>query len=219
MCEDASIDTRKTYGQANTEGELPADPNAPLRNMNFGPWFYKGGLFIGAVADGANDASGTARIQLYVDHGDVTDYDLAAVSLFDMGKPSNMTGSMTMGLYLPDSGDGHLDTTESTVKWDTRWDITPGSQGTAPWHEHAYRTASLTDGNSDDYVCLRTLLPGTLNTGHTLTGICLAVVDEPEHPSSTYWHYFASREHEDSDQAFPRNDCAPRVWVSREPAP
>lgn len=66
FCNDASIDTRVSYGPANVEGRLEPDPNWELRNLNFGSWKWNGGLFVGHIPQGwFKDRSGLARSQLW----------------------------------------------------------------------------------------------------------------------------------------------------------
>jgi hypothetical protein len=64
-CADASIDTRRGYGDPDRDGAQVADPNSDLRNLNFGGWIFKGGLFVGNMPRSSGDRSGTARIQLF----------------------------------------------------------------------------------------------------------------------------------------------------------
>ncbi|RYG18288.1 hypothetical protein EON82_22815, partial [bacterium] len=64
LCEDASVDSRRTFGESNSQGELTPDPNAPATELNFGSWNYKGGLFVGQVYP-QYDRSGAAKVQLY----------------------------------------------------------------------------------------------------------------------------------------------------------
>lgn len=43
----SSIDSRKLYGQSNTDGEITFDPNTDPIHQNFLSWYYRGGLFAG----------------------------------------------------------------------------------------------------------------------------------------------------------------------------
>lgn len=225
-CFDASIDTRRTYGQPNKAGQLPADANAPLREINFGPWDYKGGLFVGNIPSSDKDASGTARTQLYVQGGSeyASTYAFASLSLFDQGKPNDsaISGGFDLGLYFPSSSDTNLATTENTVKWSNKWNITAGdvSSSSTDWSQHPFKVHTLTNGNSNDYINIP-LTPSPTGTkpAMALSSICLGIVNEQEEvdTQSKLWHYFASREYQ-SGSTFPRNDCAPRVWLIVEPS-
>lgn len=58
-----SLDSRRVYGKANLDGELPGDPNAELSTNNFQPCVYKGGHFVGNMPYGSShDQSGTSRL-------------------------------------------------------------------------------------------------------------------------------------------------------------
>lgn len=218
---DASIDTRKTYGQPNKDGELPADPNAPRREVNFGGWKYKGGLFVGNMPEGGKDVSGLARSQLWVQGGSTyaSTYDFAALSLFDTGKPldSGITGALDLGVYIPSSSDTNIGSTDADVTWATAWSITPGTVNTggSSWTSSAFSGTTLSSTGTDDYVCLPLSADGgNIHPAHCLDWLCLAIQDESTFVSgsSTAWHYFASSEYE-TGSTFPLNDCAPRVWV------
>jgi len=225
-CEDASIDTRKTYGQPNKGGELPADANAPLREVNFGPWDYKGGIFIGNIPSTASDASGTSRLQLYVQGGSTyaSTYEFASLSLLDRGKPSDSTvaGNIDTGIYFPSSSDTNLSVGEGSVTWSSKWSITPGAVDTmsSDWTQHPFVHKTLTNGDSGDYISFPLCsAAGTTKPAMGLYDICVAIVSEQDAIDfgSKCWHYFASREYEDSGAAFPRSDCAPRVWLITAP--
>lgn len=207
-CADASVTTRKTYGQPNLAGELPADANAPLRNVKFGSWEYRGGLFAGNMPTLARDHSGTARMDFFPSGG--SSYNsactLAALSLFDQGKPtvSGVSGAIDLGLYTSTIPSG---VTESNVTWDTQCSMTPGAvdTGSTNYNIHPYDHLTLTDGNSDDYIVIQA-------PTNNLEALVLALVDESSYSSSTLWHYFAAKEYQ-SGSTFPRSDCAPRVWL------
>lgn len=220
-CYDASIDTRKTYGQANKAGELPADANAPLRHMNFGVWDYKGGLFLGNMPASGKDASGTSRTQLYVQSGSgyVSTYTFASLSMLDLGKPSDSatSGAIDTGIYFPGSSDSNLTTGETAVNWDTKWNITAGDPATGTpvdYSLHPFIHKTLTNGNSNDFVSFPLCKLGDTTPSMALSNICVAMVGEQNiiDYGTKCWHYFASREYE-TGSTFPRSDCAPRVWL------
>jgi len=221
-CYDASVDTRRTYGQPNKAGEQPGDPNAPLRSVNFGSWDFKGGVFLGNMPTLGADHSGTARTQLYVQGGSTysSTYLFAALSLFDEGKPndSSISGAIDAGIYFPSSSDTNLSVGEGDVTWPTQWQsITPGavSSTSTDYTQHPYYDITLTDGNSNDYAVFQLTKVGGTKPSMALSNICLAIVDEATTVSYSFqcWHYFASREFQNTSSAFPKNDCAPRVWL------
>jgi hypothetical protein len=220
-CNDASLTTRKTYGQPNKGGELPADPNAPLRHPNYGNWDFKGGLFVGNMPAGDKDASGTSRADFFVQGGSshTSTYEFAALSIYDQGKPSDTytAGNFELGLYIPSSSDSLFSSlTDSNVNWDYQWSITPGDVSTSTdYTQHPFSHATLTNGNSDDYVVLPIVGPGGVTKPTAaLTGDCLAIVDEATvvGADTKCWHYFASSEYQ-TGSTFPRSDCAPRIWL------
>jgi len=235
-CQDAGLTTRRTYGNPGTSGELPADPNAPLRNPNYGSWFFSGGLFVGNMPAAGSDASGTARTDLFVQGGSdyfsfdgstyVPNYDFAVLSVYDMGKPSNsgLTGAIDVGLYVPGSSDPLLTSlTESTVTWSNQWAINPEgvSTGSTDYATHPFTDKNLTDGSTDDYIIFPMSLiamPGggsPIQVPNCLTGICLAIVNEASTISAgtECWHYLASREYAGQQSSFPGIDSFPRVWL------
>lgn len=203
-CTDASVTTRRTYGQPNREGELPADPNAPLRSVNYGPWDFKGGIFVGNMGSG-KDMSGTSRTDLFVAGGSTydQDYTLAALSVFDKGKPSlsGLSGSLGdgVGVYIPTST-GSL--TESTVDWDHQLSINPlaYSSTSTTYNENPFSYVNVTDGNSDDYCIFDLPTSTSAHPNNSLFALALAIVDEANfisaHSSSNYWHYFSSKQYE-----------------------
>jgi len=207
-CGDASVTTRKTYGQPNGGSGIPAtDPNAPLRNVKYGGWTYNGGLFVGFMPALGQDASGTARADFFVTTEDpnYANSPVAGLSLFDMGTPqagasgeyTGLSGGFDVGLYVSSvpSGLG-----ESSVDWANQLSITP--DGSYASH------ISLTDGSSNDYLVF-SFPPGSV-------GMALAMVNESNYTSgsSMYWHYFASDGYKGALGAngFPFDDSEPRVW-------
>ncbi|RYG43997.1 hypothetical protein EON79_15860, partial [bacterium] len=118
-----SIDTRKTFGQPNLEGELPGDANAPPAEINFHGWKHKGGLFIGHAPWSYNDQSGLSRIQIS-SPGD-TGVKAAILSMFQQGYHSRFTTALNVGVYFPAATDPNLDVAASSARWPNRWNIAP----------------------------------------------------------------------------------------------
>ena len=188
-----SIDSRKVYGQPNLDGELPADPNAELRNPNFLNWSYRGGLFLGNAV--GRDASGTARIQGWVPAANFTNLLMSSLTVRALGCPTGYAAP-TVQAYVPSASDPNLATTAPTVTWATAWNLgsaaplgPPLGVGAIPMGEYLHFRR---DGD--------------------LARIGLALADESAATSggSPYWLYFANAVYEAD---FPLPDSRPRVWT------
>ena len=216
LCEDTSIDSRRIHGVPNAEGQLPgADPNAEHRNLNFNPWFFKGGLFIGKMNLTSGDQSGTARIQLYANGTVSANSRLAVLSMVPLGSPRNSISSqMTVKAFKPDVNDANLNISYETVTWAERWGL---PQGYAP-------------GVPGDQVELPNGIPNPLIYTNWLTGISLIGsdpmselsvrkiglfnIDESAPSNGNFWCYFSSKEFEAQNlNSFPLNDSRPRIWL------
>ena len=228
--EGVSADSRKVYGKANLDGELPGDPNAEITNNNFVPWTFKGGHFVGNMVYGSSrDQSGTARTQLRLANmSDANEYLVACLTLFTTGlRGNNAPGSI--GLYRPSASDPNLNQGFDTI-WSTRWNLTPGNPNpvagdfsTQPYYTQAPATTVASEYGQLQY--LNWQLPyvnyvwkteyggsGNLNDDNMWTHFGLTQNDE----SPTTWQYFASEWIESiSGQQFPLNDSRPRVWKVR----
>lgn len=212
VCADAAIDTRRGHGQPNLAGELPGDPNAPARPINFGAWNYRGGLFVGNMPVLTGDQSGLARTQLYVPSGGQGSLRLATLSLYDFGSPANAYG-LSLGAYLPSASDPNLNVGESTLTWDSKWtSIAPRDTiGSPP--DDARDPISKLDltGAGGDYRNLPLQRTDSLPPTMALSRICLAMTAE-SFEDGPYWRYFGSNEYASGFTTFPRNDSGPRVW-------
>lgn len=196
---DASMDTRRGYGDPSRDGGVIADPNSALRNLNFGGWVFRGGLFIGNIAWPYQDKSGTARIQLWPQNTstvDPADRVYATASMFDLGGPPTLTGGDNnpypglevpiLGNFVPVSTDANLGQTESTVTWERRWtvydredltpNILPDGSYIADTGDVIY-TVSLGMNQDDDCG------PGGLYWNFPLTA------SYPD-PNNSYWAYY-----------------------------
>jgi hypothetical protein len=217
LCNDASIDSRKAFGQPNLEGELPGDPNAEARSVNFGPWFYKGGLFVGNMPFASGDQSGTARTQLYVASGGTGTLLGATLSMLDRGTPKQATGGCEIGVYVPAATDANLASAENTVTWSNRWNVLPRSTPSDPkdFSQDPISAFSFSTSTVNDYA--NWSLNGTFSVVPTmaLSRLCLALTYEPDYinQGAAAWRYFGSKEHQALlASQFPDNDCQPRVW-------
>lgn len=239
-CDDASIDTRRGYGQPNREGQMPADPNAALRNIRFGSWTFSGGLFAGNMAAGSNDRSGAARIQLWPPSNvtsissSATDPDLGGpnfytLTLTDMDKPAGVSGP-TLGAWVREASDTNAASTESTVSWATRWlSITTDDHGSGSGpgtYDQDWTMARFIRGSSDYGSGQGPFInwPLTLTSLSVFDGadaydnlpyqlgISVGLVDEANSLGATVWRYFASREYAATQSTFPKNASRPRIW-------
>jgi hypothetical protein len=233
---DAAVDSRKGYGQPNREGQFPADPNAELRNVNFGDWVFKGGMFIGNVPSSSGDRSGTSRFQLFdplafSPQDQYTIPRMTVATVYQAGKTSAFSGAMTIGIFAP------LTTTsesESDTTWATKWNIVPRasipSNGTYEQNKDPWRKFTIADGDQPGLLSVSMTkvfdAPHVVN-GNTIykttwstpvfPGLCYALHDEQTLVDSNFsaWRYFADKEFEvvNSD-LLPTSyrDLAPRYW-------
>ncbi|MGV3615284.1 MAG: hypothetical protein ACO1SV_08115 [Fimbriimonas sp.] len=211
-CGDASVDSRKAYGQPNLAGELPGDPNAPPRPINFGGWVYKGGLFVGNMPAATRDQSGMARLQLYVPSGGSGAVRLATLSLFDLASPSIAPGAI-VGAYLPSATDTNLSVGAGAVTWDTKWgSVQPRATPSSPPDDARDPLVSMTlTGTGSEYRNFPLNRNDAVPASMALSKICLALTDEDPN-DGPYWRYFGSSTYQGSHSTFPLNDCGPRVW-------
>ncbi len=234
--EDTAVDSRKGYGQPNREGQFPADPNAELRNINFGDWIFKGGMFVGNMPQSAGDRSGTARFQLWEPTIETQVPRMTIFTVYQYGKPSHVNGAMTVGLYGPLPGpDIYIG--EAGTTWENKWDITPRaaipSGGSFEQNKDPYKKfvidgltgAGLISTNITKVFDKMHPSPGnpTLmfpkTTWETINypGLCLALHDEQSLVDQGWsgWRYFVDKEFQPLVQdviptAF--RDLAPRIW-------
>ena len=230
--EGISTDSRKVYGKANLDGELPGDPNADPSTNNFQPWIFRGGHFVGNLPySSAKDLSGTSRTQLRLTTmTDNTNYIAGCLSCFASGtRGSNSPG--TIGLFRPLSTDSHLNQGLTTI-WDTKWDVTPGGTQSGPgdFNKAPYYTVTpntTTPGTmaADQMNYVNWQMPPTSLIWQTAYGgdgnplhkdmwqyFDLCQTNE----SATAWQYFGSTWLEGvTGQMFPFTDSKPRIWKIR----
>lgn len=233
---DASISTRKGYGQPNREGQVKADPNSDLRNFNFNTWDHKGGLYVGNVPSSTGDRSGAARLQLWTGiQSNEPQPVMSILSLLGLGSPSIANQDQTVGLFLPAASDPNINVPPSAATWGNRWDIVPRSAPTDPlnpdYTRDPFRKRVLNSGLANDYVCFSLttakdvwksdlLLYDRYETEQVtlldrVGRLVLAPHDEAAwlagSPSS--WKYFASLEFASlAHTVYPQTDCTPRLW-------
>jgi hypothetical protein len=224
--ETISVDSRRVYGKANLDGELPGDPNADLGNNNFQPWIYKGGHFVGSLAYGSSkDQSGTARTQLRTTvTPNYTYYIASCVSLLSTGTRGTFSPG-TIGLYRPSATDPNLNSGLQTT-WANKWNLNPGQAQQAPGNFTNVPYYSVTPTTSTQFEYLNWQLPyrsqlwQTQNGGNgnplggsanwTHVGLC------QNNEYALTWQYFGSVWNEAiQNQMFPQTDGRPRMWVLR----
>lgn len=196
-----SIDSRDVYGQPNLDGELPGDPNADLRNVNFSGWSYKGGLFVGNAPSGSGDQSGTARIQAYVPPATFTQALGSSVTFLALGRPSKFPSAAAYKAYVPSINDLNLNTLPATVTWKTGWSLSDatavgtGDDLTGSFPSNEYSRCFFTGDASRVLVAL-----SSEATIVSQGGGC--------------WQYFSSPGYEAQfPNTFPVNDSRPRTWT------
>lgn len=226
-CDDASIDSRRSYGQPNTEGILPgADANAPYRAINFGDYRFKGGLFVGKTS-GSPDRSRTARLQLWPQGvTSLTDVKAACVSVFALNQPTGFTGTQSYGAYVPKTDSANLTQTELTATWEKGWTIDPAVSGSSgddrtQTHHFALDVLSIPTGDQNHIWSWNLTYPSSVTDlvpPKVGSAVCIALADE----SSSYaytWRYFASKEYiaalpsSSPYNAFPANDARARLFL------
>lgn len=143
-CDDAAVDSRRTFGQPNAEGIIQPTENDPYSTLNFGSWKYNGGLYVGVMQPRSvtTDRSGVARIQLWPQGSAPSSSTVfATVTLRYLGKgkyrspntypvgtalpAATEAGFPDIGAYVRAPSDSNAARTDSDVDWDTRWGIDP----------------------------------------------------------------------------------------------
>lgn len=216
-CYYSSIDTRMLYGQPNIDGILPGnDPNAEQRNLNFYPWIYRGGLFVGRGPT-SKDQSGVARIQLYPE-STFGSHNFAVVAMYDLGAPAS-SGTLKLEASVPSKSDSHISTAYTGVTWATRWlrdTVTRGADA------FSVELSSATN----DYVTWRLPVNSEVGSASPLPAKIIIARDvslyEPEDEDEYVgyedglgyaWRYFLSRDYQSAASALPFTDGAARVWT------
>jgi len=224
--EGISLDSRRVFGKANLDGQLPGDPNADTGYNNFQPWIYKGGHFVGNMPEGSsNDQSGIGRTQLrYTGTMPSSIYIGSALAMFNMGQRGTVS-SGTIGVYRPFLGtptppvppDPNLDAGLSAY-WLTKWVLEPGQ---TPANDYDYTRKPFYSMNPQavgvsQYVNwqlpYKKGAPGSpdyVNEMWKYVGLCQN--NEAQH----VWNYFGSTWFSTDPLSvgiFPNNDCHPRIW-------
>ncbi len=221
--ETISLDSRRVFGKANLDGELPGDPNADASNNNFQPWVFKGGgHFVGNMPYGSShDQSGTARTQLRLTSAlPGTDYVASCLTLFNTGTRGS-TPAGSIGLYKPYvatpgtsySDDPNLNTGLLTI-WGNKWNIAPGT-GTVPpepspidFTTTPVFTLSPQSTDASNYLNWQVPYRSAITTTRYMGNGNASDV------ANNFWKYFAICSNNEAipGQQFPMNDSRPRLW-------
>ncbi len=210
---DGPIDTRLVYGEPNDDGWY-ANANGMLRYVNFNPWIYKGGLFVGNMPVATGDGSGKARSQFWfadLDEDDEEHLQFMNFSVAHMGPPKfsdtslptelKHQGEVSIGLWAGVEQQGHTGVTESTATWENRWvlsgDPWPPEAGSSP----AGVELPVWTEDSEDYLNFPLTLVDNFEEGlgsmthkdNAFTRLFLALVDEAAFTNAR-WRYFVSKE-------------------------
>lgn len=211
---DASVDERVGYPDDGNS----TDPNSGSGFLNFGSSIYKGGIFAGKFAAN-NDHSGESRIQLgFTMPGD--GYLFATLSMMYLGCPSNGSGTLVLGVFIPSSPGSW---SEGTVKWDTKFDVQPRSDhGSYSWDmsKDPLSTVSFPMTGSTypqfEYAnwTLQRYDEPTYPVPESYANVCIAALD----PASPTWAYFSDKEYAalydaDSSAEASKKASAPHLWA------
>jgi hypothetical protein len=218
------VDSRRCYGDPDRDGSLIADPNAAPRYPQFMNWLYQGGLFVGNMAYSTGDQSSTGRTQFDFPPAtgdDQTKLRASALSCYYTQCPSNATGSLTVGVYLPLLGGVAPYSWPSPTQ--TTWVVAPRATASSPpnYADDPVDTVSLTSSSTAGYCTWSLMQIATSGTQlvATFEGLqefyVLCVADEPDFVSAgdTAWRYFSSPSYQ---ALFPTTpllaDSQPRIW-------
>lgn len=234
---DGAVDSRRGYGQPNREGQFPADPNAELRNINFGDWTFKGGMFVGNMPSSSGDRSGTSRVQLLRSTvaNITTPARMMVVTVYQMGSPTNITGSMDIGLFGPPSG-ADLMIEEDEFTWSNKWNVVPRASIPSGYSyeqdKDPYRKFTVSASDAAGFLSVsltkvydvaQTPVGGITPYRTTWStpifgGIIYALDDEQTKvdANNTWWRYIADKEFVSTNfqDVIPTSfvDMAPRIW-------
>lgn len=218
LCAAASVDSRKGFMDPHADGSEEPSGNEFYRNLNFGSYLYRGGLFLGNMEWQGGDQSGLARILLWPASGDsVTTYMGMGVSLLGTGKRGFLDPQGYSELGFPSSVAYAASViqnpapVEGTATWDYQWTFTT-TESDDTWvapiatSDYTTWTVSRLDGGGN------LVIPQNATTN-------LTIALEDEATESESWAYFAGDEYEalatsgSMNLGFPFTDCKPRLWI------
>lgn len=195
-----SVGSRRTYGQPNLEGELPADANAPLRNPSYASWVYKGGLFAGNAPQSSGDLSGTTRIQLYLTStAGFVEPIHSTVALLHLGHGGNFSQSPNLSLSKPSTTDPNLSVTLASAVWENRWDLAQAEK-----LDQLLIDSTVPAG---EYACFQA------KGLHQKVIVHLKDEQLLIDSGQAYWRYFANVPYAQASGLLTVDEAQPRIWV------
>lgn len=233
---DAPVDTRLVYGEPNDDGWY-ANANGMLRYVNFDPWVYKGGMFVGNMPMATGDGSGKSRSQFWFDalsNDDQTYLQFMNFSVAHVGPPAmsteNLPGSLNhkgdvwIGAWAGAEQQGFTGITESTATWENRWDLSgsawPPSNNPETIPPGVKFDAWSTNSVKDYANFQLTTVSGTGTMTHNsnaFTKTVLALIEESTFTDAR-WRYFISKESAHNgwpaNSGFQSQDLKPRQWAA-----
>jgi hypothetical protein len=223
-----AVTTRKLFAVPNQDGAVPGDPNGRLRHVGFPHWTYKGGLFVGVIADDnpAKDRSGTARIQ---GRFQTTIDDSHRLMVLSMASPGRWTapgahGHLEVGLYFPRADSQNLGVDVGSMNWENRWAIAPKGEHGAwrEFNETPFSVVRFTHESPDkeyaNFPMPKFYPPYQLPEAYGETAksmFALCAPEESPYPPTQSWRYFASDEFEGEHASGFEADSRPRIWTVR----
>lgn len=237
---DASIDTRKDYGDPglrdNLDEHVASDPNNVATYVKFGASEVFGGLFVGciplqSVDHPQSDRSGLSRIQLRAPYNTTQDGTplLVTPSLLQIGFATAFPNRLPLTCAVPQN-DANFDKAEAETNWSVKWDL-GGTNGTyylcSDLQASVQTYAKYQISKQYDYVSSAlgsNALCGSGNSGSQAAPALRAAFlldDELNQQNEIVngtlngsWRYFASKEwvagHPVNDYT---QDALPRFWV------
>jgi hypothetical protein len=231
---DGPIDTRLVYGEPNDEGWY-ANANGMLRYVNFNPWIYKGGLFVGNMPTATGDGSGKSRSQFWFDNLSQDDEDYLQFmnfSLAHVGPPAfsnenfpshlNHKGEVSIGLWAGVEQQGHTGVTESTATWENRWVLSGNPWPPESGNDPAGVQLPAWTAGSENYLNFPLSLVDPESAAMThkddaFTRLFLALANEAAFTDAR-WRYFVSKESAHNgwpaNSGFQSQDLKPRQWAA-----
>lgn len=233
---DAPIDTRLVYGEPNDDGWY-ANANGMLRYVNFDPWVYKGGMFVGNMPMATGDGSGKARSQYWFDALTNDDQDYLQFMNFSVahaGAPAmstqnlpgtlNHKGAVRIGAWAGSEQQSFQGITESTATWENRWNLSGNAWPPSPDPETIPPGVLFNEWSTNstmDYANFQ--LSSVSSTGtmthnsNAFTKTVLALIEESTFTDAR-WRYFISKESAyngwPSNSGFYSQDLKPRQWAA-----
>ncbi len=229
---DGPVDSRLMYGNPNdTWSTLSA--NGTLRNLNFNPWIFHGGLFVGNMPLDTGDRSGFARTQLWFPaiSGGPNYLQYAHVALAHLGfwpvpsgsgNPNTLQPWRAIDVALWSAPSTETET-ESTATWSNRWGPTTTAN---TGYLSTLGFSAWTSSSSRDYAnwSIMTAVSSSAATydSDALRKVLLALKDETQTQTNgeAGWRYFAGKEMGTSstypggdNTNLPTADLKPRLWV------